>query len=290
MPALRRFPSRRWLLASLGIVVLLFGLAMLDPYPRQSLFGPKVDGIPWCVWEQKFRAEVDPEGGKESWILTLLGKVGLGQREGAVDLESPAALPIYLRLADDTNVEVRRLALERLNIRPTKPDEILPVLRRHLEDSDPLCRLRAAHAVWQLTKDPETVDAVLSLKDHDTTSTRLAAIRILIIMANKESKLFDVLSELTRDPEPYVRGMTVESMHHFGKRGVPVVRNSLRDPIVLVRQAAMEAAWGLGTDGLELIPMLQILLNDPEPAIRSDAAYALHRLDPERFKWGTSED
>ena len=39
MPSPSRFLSRRWLLAFLGIAALLFGLAMLHPYPRQSLFG-----------------------------------------------------------------------------------------------------------------------------------------------------------------------------------------------------------------------------------------------------------
>ena len=43
MPIPRRFPLRRSLLAAL-----VFGLLMLHPYPRQSLFGPTIRGKPWC--------------------------------------------------------------------------------------------------------------------------------------------------------------------------------------------------------------------------------------------------
>jgi hypothetical protein len=47
MPNFRRFVSRRWLLAFVGAAALVFGLLMLHPYPRQSLFGPTIRGKPW---------------------------------------------------------------------------------------------------------------------------------------------------------------------------------------------------------------------------------------------------
>jgi len=51
MGTFRRFLSRRRVLALFGVLAFLFGLAMLHPYPRQSLFGPTIRGKPWCVWE-----------------------------------------------------------------------------------------------------------------------------------------------------------------------------------------------------------------------------------------------
>ncbi|MBI2807582.1 MAG: hypothetical protein HYX68_21585 [Planctomycetes bacterium] len=54
-----RFLSRRRLLAFFGVALLLFGLAMLHPYPRQSLFGPTIDGIPWCMWEARLLQLMD---------------------------------------------------------------------------------------------------------------------------------------------------------------------------------------------------------------------------------------
>ena len=46
MSLLRRFPSRRWLLA-FAAVLLSAGVPMLHPYPRQALFGPTLRGKPW---------------------------------------------------------------------------------------------------------------------------------------------------------------------------------------------------------------------------------------------------
>jgi hypothetical protein len=65
-----RFLSRRWLLAFLGIAALLFGLAMLHPYSRQSLFGPTIRGKPWCVWEAEVRIYVH----REEYDKTLAAK------------------------------------------------------------------------------------------------------------------------------------------------------------------------------------------------------------------------
>ena len=55
MPNLHRFLSRRRLLGFLAGLALIFGLLMLHPYPRQSLFGPTIRGKPWCEWEWEFR-------------------------------------------------------------------------------------------------------------------------------------------------------------------------------------------------------------------------------------------
>src|SRR5437764_15165053 len=78
MHSLRRFLTRRWLLGFLAAAVLLFGLAMLHPYPRQSLFGPKIDGVPWYVWENEIRrAAPSVSGVRTPWYLDTLENVGL---------------------------------------------------------------------------------------------------------------------------------------------------------------------------------------------------------------------
>ena len=65
MPTSRRFLTRRWLLGSLVAAALLFGVLMLHPYPRQSLFGPTIRGKPWCVWENTIRRQYSER--PESW-------------------------------------------------------------------------------------------------------------------------------------------------------------------------------------------------------------------------------
>ena len=58
MAALGKLLSRRRLLACVGVLALLFGLALLHPYPRQALFGPTIRGKPRCVWEAEIRRVV----------------------------------------------------------------------------------------------------------------------------------------------------------------------------------------------------------------------------------------
>lgn len=56
-----RLLLRRRGLLCVGILAMLFAFAMLHPYSRQSLFGPKIHGEPWCVWEEEFRRERNRE-------------------------------------------------------------------------------------------------------------------------------------------------------------------------------------------------------------------------------------
>ena len=51
MALVRKLLSRRWLLGFVGALALLFGVAMLHPYPRQSLIARTVVGDPvtWCA-------------------------------------------------------------------------------------------------------------------------------------------------------------------------------------------------------------------------------------------------
>src|ERR1051326_5009639 len=105
MPNFRRFLSRRWL-AFLGGAALLFGLAMLHPYPRQSLFGPKIRGQPWCVWERQVRGFVDAQDSFSDKALRWLG-VERQQLAGNEIFDDAEMLPLVLELLDDPDSRVR---------------------------------------------------------------------------------------------------------------------------------------------------------------------------------------
>jgi len=114
MPNLRRFLSRRWLLAFLGVAALLFGLTMLHPYPRQSLFGPTIRGKPWCVWEDAVRRYIHREDYENSWQAKVMRWFGVKHDDLTREdlLENEEMLPLLLQLADDPNRKVRREVLE----------------------------------------------------------------------------------------------------------------------------------------------------------------------------------
>src|SRR5436190_34743 len=73
----RRPLSRRWLRAFLGVLVLLFGLAMLHPYPRQSLFGPTIHGKPLCVWEDAVMRHLHRDMHEKTLTAKLLSWLGV---------------------------------------------------------------------------------------------------------------------------------------------------------------------------------------------------------------------
>lgn len=235
MPNFRRYLTRRWLLACVSAPALGFGLLMLHPYPRQSLFGPTIDGVPWCVWEGEIRSAALRSKPK-SWFFILLEKVGLLKPSNRIGItEHPQLLPVYLHLADDLDMNVRRFSMASLDRRDLRPEfwrwsqedeaTILPVMRQHLQDDDPMCRLICAQYIWSATKDRKMIKVPLAYLDHpDPWIQRGARITLCYLaLANPDS--FDPISKLAEDAtlKKDVRVTAIESMRHFGERGLPVI-------------------------------------------------------------------
>ncbi|MSQ93149.1 MAG: HEAT repeat domain-containing protein [Gemmataceae bacterium] len=292
MISLRHFLSRRWLLAFLGVAALLFGLAMLHPYPRQSLFGPKIDGVPWCVWEDKIRRSVVPDWEK-GWTLRFLDQIGLLKDSRLPDI--PELLPVYLHLANDDHIEVRRRALDldRRVLREeywrwSEEDEakILPVMREHLRDDDPICRLIAAEYLWRATRDREMIKVPLTYLEHTDPYIQTGAQITLCYLAEADlAASLEPILKLTESTKLRrgVRETAVQSLRYFGKSALPSLRNALADPSPDIRGAGMFALSRMGEDAKELIPELQALQNDVDSNLRRYVATALNKIDSKRF-------
>jgi hypothetical protein len=282
--------QRRWC-SFLAIVFALCTLPLLQPFVRQSIFGPTINGIPWCVWENEIRAA--SSGVTEpSWFQRMMEKVGLFKREAHVlNLDSNAAMPVFRHLSDDGNVKVRRYALSMLSSNGEDKHENLLIMRRHIQDDDPSCRLSAAHLIWQVEKDRAMIGLALALKDEPDLTVRRNACYLLNDMAEFDAALFEPMSKMVNDPDHVVRGTAINAMQHFGKRGVPILRVAMRDPIVYVRHRAIGAATQLGKDGAALFPDLLQLKTDADPYICRNAAHSLYIMDPKQFDkpatWGT---
>src|SRR5687768_6678121 len=143
--------SRKAVLAFLGVAALLFGVVMLHPYPRQSLFGPKIRGKPWCVWEHSFRRHVHPEKHEQNLSGKLLRWFGVDDvnpiRFDIFEntLDDPDLLPLALAMAEDEDRDVRDRALQAIFMsRHLKSPSVLSVLQRRLHDDDSDIRRFAA--------------------------------------------------------------------------------------------------------------------------------------------------
>ena len=221
--------NHRWCRSVLAVAILC-GLVMLHPFARQSIFGPTIDGIPWCVWEAELRQSAKQSPGGRGGFVAWLAKIGLVDDEPLpLPLESSVAMPLYLHLAEDQDVQVRRFVLRSLAGKRLKAHgpEIMPILWRHLDDDDPTCRLYAADGIWSVTKDATARSIVLSLMEHEDSFVRRHAAFSAKEMITHDHAWFDPLMKLTKDSDHYVRCCGVRLMGLVGRRGLPIIRASL---------------------------------------------------------------
>ena len=274
--------KRRWC-RLLGIAFIVCALPLLHPFIRQSIFGPQIDGVPWCVWEDEVRMAAHPDQ-KRSWLFEKLEKIGLiqGREHIGLGLNRASTLPISLHLADDDDPSVRAIALvSMLQCQQKHEAECEPIFRRHLQDDDPRCRMLALTGAWQTSQDIKLKSIAVSMLNDRDEQVRQNAAWVLAEMAPLDPDLFIPLAELVDDPDIRVRYSVSHSMRYFGKRGVPMLRKALHDGDKNVRTTAIQSTARLGKDGQELIPILEAMRNDPEPSIRRGASHGLYVMDPQ---------
>ncbi|MBI3823399.1 MAG: HEAT repeat domain-containing protein [Planctomycetes bacterium] len=274
--------QRRWCRLLIAGVVLC-ALPLLHPFARQSIFGPTIDGIPVCVYEDEVRAAADPDHGNH-WVYKTLRKFGLISVQ-SVGLPSAngEAFEFYVRLAKDRDARVRRLALGKLaDILPNRESEIISIFRHSLEDEDSLCRLVAIEGLWRNGKDPQIRNILLPMLDDGDQELRRSALNLVIAMARDAPELFEPLARLTNDADLTVRHNAIQSMRHFDAHGVPILEKALCDPNVTMRLCAI-AGVPPEKHSEPLIPILLRLTKDPNAQVSRDAANALYIMNPKRF-------
>jgi hypothetical protein len=103
-PAARKPRSPIWMLAFIGGALLI---AMLHPYPRQSLIGPTIRGKPRCIWEADIRRISNSEEYYSSFRYKILRAISI--QDEIIEmrhLDHPEMLPLLLELAEDRDMEL----------------------------------------------------------------------------------------------------------------------------------------------------------------------------------------
>jgi hypothetical protein len=291
MVSFSRFLTRRWLIAFLGAVALLFGLAMLHPYPRQSLFGPTIRGKPWCVWESAVRKHVQ----KREVQRPLLEKVleWLNIKRDAWDIVQEIAwdkrefLPLLLALAEDADPQVRYLVLSWVPRDGKRLDpSILPMVKNRLDDDESYNRIEAAMALWQITKDKQAIE-VMVRELKDTTKPRATVIRYIGEVCDECPENCVHLIRLADDPDVQHRAMF--QFLFLGKKAIPSLLKALEDSDATTRACAATAVGYLGEEAKVAVPALERRLNDSAKNVRQCAAWTLKMIEPDRFRGLTVE-
>jgi hypothetical protein len=274
--------ARRCVLLLVGGVALLLGVAMLHPYPRQSLFGPMVRGKPRCVWQAELRRIAGPESVTDTLTRWLhVEREAIPQDEL---FDHPEMVPLVVELVEDGDFNLRGAAMNRIAMYKSLQDPAaLPALHRWLREDYIHNRLLAARAIWQIDRDSRVLNLFREMFADSKPGYRALGMSHAATFADA-AELFPDIAALASDPDHRVREPVMYAMRHHGKKGVPILILGLQDEQTNVR---LNAAWSLATLGAraaDAVPALKACLNDPNMEVRTEAAEALERIEYDRRK------
>jgi hypothetical protein len=313
-------PGRRWLRRGClySPLVVVIGLLLLHPFSRQWVFGPKIDGMPLCYWQEQLRIHADRQAYNESLATRVAIWLGVAQPAYAVAFPTdPDCARVALSLVDDRNPKVRARMAWMLDHSPEAQKALLqllndsnPIVRsagaqkfaavaqqpigsremarltEMLDDSDSDCRISAACAVARHAKGMSPrAEAVLraGLKDP-AVRTRMDALAGLCRHAKEMPGSFaHVLDCIQNDGSVVVRNTGAAQVAGFGRVAVPLLVRLLDDTNEIVRQNACNSLGALGDDAREALPALVRRSGDPVTSVRQAAGAALTKIDPEQY-------
>ncbi len=291
--------SRR-LLAFIGFLTLLFGLAMLHPYPRQALFGPTIRGVPWCVWEEEIRRHANRQQYENSLWFWFRDKMGV-EPEPMADAElydHAEMLPLLLLLAADKHRDVRGEILQAIRNYPCLRDpSCVPMLRSRIaEDDYQENRLKAAFLLWEMVKDKVALPVIArDIKNRDCIDMGGGsmigifdggdAMHRLGQICVEAPEMMPTLCEFARHPDfNHCSSYALHVGTQLGVKGIPVLVACLDNKEPHVRIRAVMALGGHRSAAVSAIPALERRRFDSDKDIRDCTRHALQLIDPVRFQ------
>ncbi|MDM8000670.1 MAG: HEAT repeat domain-containing protein [Dehalococcoidia bacterium] len=211
----------------------------------------------------------------EDWYVRKQAAVSL------CTLKKPESVGLLVEALGDEDWHVRKQAARILgtvgDARAAKP------LARTLRDEDPVVQQEAAAALGKIGDPGAVADAILASLKHEDPFVRNEAVATL--QDRGEEAVPALIHCLIHRRDENVKREAADALVIVGSPAVEALCHVLtinhKKSHILARQIA---AWTLGTIGDEraVEPLGRTLANDPNPAVRHEAARALARLDGER--------
>ena len=162
--------------------------------------------------------------------------------------------------------------------------QAVPVLTRNLKDAEAAVRWASAIARGQIgLAAKDAVPALTHALGDPEAMVRAGAEYALGRIDPEppyEGRTFAEWQGDLRDPSPEVRKRAVQTLAHFGSRGVALLTQTLRDADANIRWAAAGALGQIGPTAKDAVPALVEALGDTEATVRAGAEYALGQIDP----------
>jgi HEAT repeats len=194
-------------------------------------------------------------------------------------------LPLLLELTEDPDRDVCRCVLQTLISYDTFRDPTaLPVLRRRLDDSDSLCRIKAASAIWLIDRQEPVLELMLREIEDRQNGNWGMAICHLAFWTQRDPDLFAHLAKYANDPDAEIRAHVMLFMQGQGDKAIPILCQGADDRSSLVRQMALNSLGLVDSRPREVVPLLIRLLSDHDKKVRNYSAEAIRRIDRERYQ------
>jgi HEAT repeat protein len=193
--------------------------------------------------------------------------------------EIPEVRDALVVLLNDTNPQARLAAIEAFGDAGPAARFAHDGLLRRCEDEDVWCRVRAAHAVWQVADDRRGLRCLArALRDPDVTARQQSAERLRQV-GHHAVEAVEELSVSVHDEDRLVRMYSAAALGRAGPKGLPALREALDDGDSVVRGWAARALGEMGAQARPAVRQLRHLLHDDENHVRETAREALEKIE-----------
>jgi HEAT repeat protein/DNA polymerase III delta prime subunit len=188
------------------------------------------------------------------------------------ETRSETAIPGLLKLVEDSDYNVRKIAAEALG--EIGSDRAIPALLKLVEDSNYSVRCFAANALGEIGSE-RTIPALLKLVEDSNYSVRRRTVEALGKIGSERT--IPALLKLVKDSDSYVRWSAANALDDIGYDGAnSALLKLVKDSDYDVRRSAAEALGKIGSE--RAITVLLKLVKYSESSVRRSAAEALGKI------------
>ena len=276
--------KKRLLLILLFLLLIPAGILVISPYPRQLVFGPKIQGVPLCAWQEEVRRRHRPDD-DSTFSTTFLSWFRTGHTDLKwTSLSEEEKERVYLTLLDDGVTEVRKNVAEALAW--SYSPRVIPALVQLIDDSEKTIRDQAVDALCLRGREARSgLPKYVGLLGHSDGERRRQAVNLISSVKPRTKESLDLLTQALNDSDSKVRS---EVRHCFaswnwahsrvGKHALPRLREDFDSSDPMVRLEAAEAVWNIRRSEQEVLPVFRQVMQHAGAAIRRSALERLWRL------------